>query len=148
MASHIRYYNGTPHAISIFKDGNPVRVFESNGEVRLEQNPGSCVVPPSLLSQDFPIVPAPIYIGVSGLPAYSPEIALIVSMPVGNYFKENPELWPGIVLGPDTSPSAAVRDSAGRIVGVLGLVIYRGGEPYPDRGAVVEGMVKVTLNLI
>ncbi len=45
-------------------------------------------------------------------------------MPVGMHLKNNPHLWSGIVLGPNTSPKKVIRDDKGNIIGTSGLIKY------------------------
>ncbi len=120
------FYNGTPHPISIFLDGTKWLDISSHGNIRLssETSPEP-QAPAPLVNSGIRFVAAPKFNGILGLPEYKEGIAILVSMPVGDYLARCPELWPGPVLGPDTSPTGVVRDSEGRIIGTKSLVVYK-----------------------
>ena len=117
-----KYVNCTPHSITIFTadgKGRLVYIPTSNFVVRVEQLPQKEIGHVS----DFriPIVEAPVYGDVTGLPDEATNI--IVSLLVAQQLCEN-KTWPCAIYVPDTSPDGVVRDDNGQIVGTKRLVKY------------------------
>lgn len=121
--------NLTPHQINVqYTSADGVigtYCIPSSGEVRLTNKPQVKLVEHSGIQ-------------VYSAPQYEPTIewpdipchvsAVIVSMPVGQLVAElskNPNYkLPYHVMGPDTGPSAVIRDSSGKIVGTTRLICY------------------------
>jgi hypothetical protein len=75
---------------------------------------------------EISLVGAPIYKEVYGLPPSSnATTAIVVSMPVGEFLKDRPDIWPGPVLGVDMSTQAGVRDEKGTIKGTTRFIVYK-----------------------
>ena len=111
--------NLTPHAINVgdvkfdvYADVEPVRLHSSVRE-ELESFAGVAVWTSQLFTGVvFPDLP-------------EATQAVLVSMPVGQYVRDNDTDLPYRVFGPDMSPQGAVRDENGRPVGCKNLVLYK-----------------------
>lgn len=115
----MRLRNFTPDAVCVVLDGRNAVTLPSEGQIRL----GTQRVPRS------PIAGVPVNHvvrgGLVGAPAVvGPDDYFIVSDAVREYVSgaraQYPDWWR--YLSPDTSPESVLRDSAGRIVAVGGLV--------------------------
>lgn len=119
--------NFCPHDVHLYaKDGTTLlRTYpKEKTSLRLVNNPS--------IEEEFlglPTIPRPSYSGVEGLPdpasyANKPAPTIIVSMVVG----ESPavdRMYPGNIIGPDTSPQGVVRDDKGTITGTKRFVVYK-----------------------
>ena len=78
-----------------------------------------------ILESSIPVILAPLFTSVEGLPGkgFLPDI--LVSMPVGEILRNEPETYKGAVYGPDTGPDGVLRDDKGVIKGTFGLVLYK-----------------------
>jgi predicted ATP-grasp superfamily ATP-dependent carboligase len=121
--------NLTPHSIcvSFAKNGETgTDLIPSSGkEVRLASKPQE-----KLFELDgIQVYSAPQYEQTIEWPDIPSDIsAVIVSMPVGQLVAELSKTeynLPFMVLGPDTGPSAVIRDSSGKIIGTTRLICYK-----------------------
>lgn len=116
--------NCTPHDIHVYDDNRDdviLTVPKSDHCARLIEGEPVLV---GNLGNGIPVVLAPNYVGVTGLPFPDAGQTIVVSMPVGRYIQAGKMSWSGRVYGPDTSVAACVRDSAGRVVGTTRFVQY------------------------
>jgi hypothetical protein len=123
------FENHTPHDVHLFaKDKKTLlHTFKAGSSaIRLTNNPTD---ESSFLG--LPSVPRQTYSGISGVPqvdlsAGAKPPALIVALLIGEYIGNNPATYPGMVIGPDTSPQGVVRDEKGGIAGTTRFVVYKG----------------------
>lgn len=141
--------NLTPHTFNFYKKDENEKLsllftIESSGNLRLEKekqiiktfnlNETILDLPKLDTNDEIQFATAPYFKSVilSDIGVYSR--AIIVSMPVGEFLRANPDFFDTIifVLGPDTD-SGAVRKKGeilntkeGSIVGTTGFVCYRG----------------------
>jgi len=104
----VKFVNLTPHEIKIVGEDGEVRVVPPSGQiarVRSEQTVVGEV-------NGVPIVKTT-FGDVEGLPEPQPNTVFIVSSLVAQLVPHRDD-----VVAPDTSPSGAVRDADGRIIGV------------------------------
>lgn len=122
--------NLTPHPINveyISRDGiKGTYCILSSGEVRLTSTPQVKLFGYSGIQ----VYSAPQYEQTIEWPDIPSHVtAVIVSMPVGQLVAElnkNPNYkLPYHVMGPDTGPSAVIRDSTGKITGTTRLICYK-----------------------
>jgi hypothetical protein len=121
----MKLINCTPHAIVIHTEGGVITLPPSGNVARLGVGPTPDVR--KLVDDEgraIRVTLPPSYEGIEGVPPYDPESAIVVSAMVGVCA---PTLlgnkWQGRVYGPDTGKDA-VRNEAGHIVGVKGLILY------------------------
>ena len=119
------FKNYTPHAITIVKteDGQDICI-PSHGCARLRSEPQQKLGEIDGVS----IVSAQKFFGLDL--QHSPDLnndtsPILVSMPVGEFIANNPEVYAGSVYGPDTSPTGVVRNEKGEIVGTRRLIRYK-----------------------
>lgn len=106
--------NLTPHAITIFREGDEPLVIQPtapSARVRQEFEEDGTV-------ESIPVVRA-ITGQVENLPDPAMDTIYVVSALVAQQCQDRNDVY-----APDTSPSGAVRDDKGLIVGVKGLVRY------------------------
>lgn len=116
--------NLTPHDIHVYDDNGDDIVFtvpRSEHCARLTECDPIVV---GSLGNGVPVIRAPIYSGVTGIPFPDVGQTIVVSMPVGHYIQSGKMSWSGPVYGPDTSVTGCVRDEFGRIVGTKRFVQY------------------------
>jgi hypothetical protein len=129
--SWVKMINVTPHVVSVTE--NPmerIHFHRSPWIVRLINPHGPTLTEKyqDCLEGVFAYTTAATFGGLEGMPPNDmnlPQNALIVSMPVGEYLRNNPSRWMGPVFGPDTSPDGAIRDKDGVIIGCNRLVLYK-----------------------
>jgi len=113
-------WNLTPHPITIFDEEGKriVRELKPMGQ-RIHLKERSREVHDYL--GDTPLVGRPEYGEVRGLPPCPPDgpiPSLIVSRFSAPFVAD---LWPGLVLVPDTSRESVVRNKSGRVIGIRRL---------------------------
>jgi hypothetical protein len=122
--------NLTPHAIHLYCNKTVVLMIEPHGSTArmIEQRP----ILPNLSTSclfNLPVSASPVFIDVSNLPTELDDgkKVILVSMPVGHFLRDHPEIWKGPVIGPDTGPGpmGAVRDEFGNIIGCSSFVLYK-----------------------
>jgi len=117
--------NLTPHPINIIRGDQKITIPPS-GKVARVQPKQQVVGFINVQDTEIPIVRTE-FGEVQGLPEEpEPNTIYIVSTIVLQAIANNPELaekFRGKVVAPDTSPSGAVRDEQGRIIGVKGFQI-------------------------
>jgi hypothetical protein len=120
------FVNTTPHPIVLYsEDGFEVlNIPKAVAAARCRETERT-----SLPGYPFPAFSAPIMGPAIDIPEYyhGEHIGkfLVVSMLVGQALAKNRLGWPeGFVVGPDTSPTGAVRDDKGQIIGTNAFVVY------------------------
>lgn len=123
--------NLTPHEIVVFECQDP------NSQVKLRcPSVGSVRLTPAVATPvtqvlGIPILKAPAYQGVTGLPENMPATKyIIVSMVVAEYLVRD-HTWHAGILVPATDPDHVVRDVEGRIIGTTAFYCYQHGND-PD----------------
>lgn len=143
---YLPFINLTPHAINFYDKESKALLTSvaSSGELRLVDEPSSTVQGVLCHTADgkeviIPRIVAPKHAGLLETtpgydvfmkhPLYQPTIFL-VSMLLGNYFAEHPELVPAgcCICGPDTGLGCH-RNDKGQIIGTFNLVQY--ADPHP-----------------
>ena len=112
----MKFINLTPHAINVFDDGgNIILSLPPSGEVaRVASNR-------ELVGHLGPVpVFKTVFGDVVGLPDPRPDTVFVVSTLVLSALAQK-GVTRDDVVAPDTSPQGAVRDDAGRIIGVRGF---------------------------
>jgi len=113
----MKIINLTPHAVTIYRDGQPVRTIEPSGTVARVT---------SISEHIGEVDGIPVYQhgfgAVENMPEPVSDTIYLVSMVVGQALAGSGRTD---IYGPDTSPAGAVRDAEGRIIGTRGLVAYR-----------------------
>lgn len=73
------------------------------------------------------VISRPVFSGLAGDITDAQQYKkIIVSMPVGEYLANNPDVLPDCeVYGVDSSPKGAIRDNNGAIIGTTQFVRYR-----------------------
>ena len=104
--------NLTPHALNVYKDDAVILTVESSGVARVGQS-----VEDAGSINDIPVRKS-VWGEVEGIPDPKDGVIYVVSALVRTRVADRDD-----VVSPDTSPSGAVRDDAGRIVGVRGFLI-------------------------
>lgn len=139
-----RFLNMTPHDIHVYRKNNgdsDVRfrgllteqvlghVFPASGNTcRCVQSPVEQCDPISISKSSIPVIQAPSFSSVEGLPEKEeglPSPDILVSMPVGEILRKEPETYEGAVYGPDTGSDGVLRDDKGVIKGTFRLVLYK-----------------------
>ena len=123
--------NTTPHEIVVWGTGDAsdtvIARFPPARDAQLRMKTTPVVkLPP--LNDVVPVVSAPAFVSFDGPVEDMLESTLIVSMPVGEFIRQNhdaPEFECMRVYGPDTGPDAVVRNDSGQIVGTGRLVLYK-----------------------
>lgn len=113
--------NLTPHDIRVYKedDGSLIRTFPASGSVCrcVAVSVEECNV--TLLG--VPVISAPSFSDVQGLPGGDFEPDILVSMPVGDFLRNHPDRYGGAVFGPE-------EDETGAIKGTFRLLLYKDRE--------------------
>jgi len=115
--------NCTLHEIVLVNESGEVtqRIAPSETQIRVVSSKKPCPVPFEFLG--VPVVESIPFDNFEVVgPVPEEEAFLIVSMAVGEYFRNKPSKW--WIFGPDSGPGSVVRDSAGRISGVIRLLFY------------------------
>ena len=115
--------NCTPHEIVLVNIGGEVtqKIPPSETQIRVVSSKKPARLPFEFLN--VPVVESTTFDNFEVVGPVPEEGAfLVVSMAVGEYFKNKPSKW--WIFGPDSGPGSVVRDSAGRITGVLRLIFY------------------------
>lgn len=135
-----RFLNMTPHDIHVYRKNNGgsdgplveqvlVHVFPASGNTcRCVQSPVEPCDPISISKNSIPVIQAPSFSSVEGLPEKEeglPSPDILVSMPVGEILRKEPETYEGAVYGPDTGSDGVLRDDKGVIKGTFRLVLYK-----------------------
>jgi len=123
----MKVVNLTPHEVAVaWEDGGSL-AYPPSGEVArlIPRDPDPVRALEDALGVQ--VVTAPHFEDsvLTGLPLKMDdgETAILVSMPVGQFLQNVPDLWRGPVLGPDSGPTA-IRDAGGQIKAVRRLVCY------------------------
>lgn len=124
--------NTTPHTVSLHLSEDTVADYPPDKKcaLRLIEQPGEKHAD----AHGVPVCSPPQWVGLSWMTFPRDDIKvpvdLLVSMPVGNYFRQHGispvlrEAGVRHVFGPNTGPGAVVRDDAGQIVGTRELIRY------------------------
>jgi hypothetical protein len=115
--------NYTPHDINLYDETgeNIIQTFPRTGkQIRLISGHQDMVN----IGLKFPVVECQTFTGIEPFDVPENVHYLLVSMPVGEYYKNSAHCQ-YCILGPDTGPQGVVRDDSGRIVGTKRLVLYR-----------------------
>lgn len=133
--------NMTPHDISVYRNNNGESCeltlvgFYPKSTRTCRCVPSPVVECDPIQDGTVPVILAPSFSSVEGLPGvkekgvllpddgFSPDI--LVSMPVGEILRNEPERYRGAVYGPDTGPDGVIRDDKGAIKGTFRLVLYK-----------------------
>jgi len=123
--------NLTPHDIHVYlSETEKTTIPRSSKVARVRQAPAvQCRELHSEYGLDKPVsvMQAPVFLGVEWPDfEFSDFSGVVVSMVVGQAVQKMPasERPPVAVFGPDTSPSAVIRDQEGQIKGVTRLLAY------------------------
>lgn len=119
--------NCLPHEATIYaadKTTVIARLPPSSCTVRMIESSAPLPADYAILGCNVPLVGAPAYTAVSGLPPRS-AAPILVSMPVGEFAKTHPEMWHGPVLGVDMGREGAVRDEKGVVRGTTRFIVYK-----------------------
>lgn len=123
----VRLVNTTPHSVRFYdKQGeNVVMEVEASPEHSLRL--GAPPQQPLDAVWGIPVLSPPAYDRVEGVVPHTTDVALLVSMAVGEYMRAHPETVPVYgqqVYGPDTGPANSVRSPSGEILGTRALIRY------------------------
>ncbi len=125
MADFPLTVNMTPHDICVYdnEEKTVIITFPASGYVcRCTSETPESQLPDR---GGIPMIEAPRFRDVEGLPPSVSAPDVLVSMPVGEFLRDHPDWYRGAVLGPDTGPGYAVRDDGGAIRGTTRLVLYK-----------------------
>lgn len=122
--------NCTPHNIKVYsKDHQKVLTeFPASGnQIRLESSQQFELPMLKVDGNEIPCVTSQKFNPKINWPKLDDSVdTILVSMPVGNLVENNfLKDVPYNVMGPDTGPSAVVRDENGRILGTTRLILYK-----------------------
>ena len=112
--------NTTPHAISVHTDGGAIVTIEPDQSYQLRAESAPLQQVDAI--EGVPVFDPPNFSRVEGKIPVGRDI--LVSMPVGQYFKTHLREHVGDVYGPETGAGNVVRDAEGRIIGTRALIKY------------------------
>lgn len=128
-------YNLTPHEICVYNEQGLVVKFPSDGALRLVSEPQNTpILDPNVLASGLPMIRGQVFTGVDpSSPGYAKfaapsekHVDIIVSLPMAQWMTAHKDAWECnalsmSILCPATSPSYAVRDDKGQLIGCKAL---------------------------